>query len=253
MDDALIVVMSSFLIDISLAANRFQNLAASILDVHRKLIDVMSNEESPEHIIEGIDQFLRIATQLDMSRDTADAVDDKDVTQLGNYGLSLLMDLQQWVSQRELHELASDIQLITLSIADWIIRHAGQIQILEPVVDALAKIANQSSQHAKLITLTQFMGKIQHACANISRSDLEKSNPGRPWRILCLNRCIAATRSHDPKQMEQAFAFMIQVMPDEAPRFFSEGMQEMDKLDYPAHVKKILQDYFDKYTRPTMN
>lgn len=252
-DNALILIMSAFLIDISQAANRFQTIAATILDIHRQSMDVMSREQSPEHIIEGIDQFLRIATQLDMSQDTADAIADKDVTQLGDYGLSLLMDLQQWAGQRELPDLTSDIHLITLSTVDWIVRHAGQIQILEPVVDALANIANHSTQPAKLISLTEFMNKVQHACASILRNDPEKTNTSRPWRILCLNRCITATRSHDLSQMEKSFDFMIQSMPEEAPRFFSEGMQEMDKLNYPTHIKIVLQQYFDQYTRPTMN
>jgi len=33
----------------------------------------------------------------------------------------------------------------------------------------------------------------------------------------------------------------------EAPRFFAEGMQQMDLLGYPSQVKRVMQRFFDQW------
>ena len=77
----------------------------------------------------------------------------------------------------------------------------------------------------------------------LTSEDLEKMNPGRPWRVLLLNYGIVATRSHNTASMEAAFAVLTSKLPEDATRFFSEGMQQMDALDYPSHVRKVMEKY----------
>ena len=75
------------------------------------------------------------------------------------------------------------------------------------------------------------------------RQDLEKMNLGRPWRVLLLNNSIVATRSHDTDLMEAAFAILTSQLPEDATRFFSEGMEQMEALDYPPHVRQVMEKY----------
>jgi hypothetical protein len=49
--------------------------------------------------------------------------------------------------------------------------------------------------------------------------------------------------------MEQAFAVLTEKLPEDAPRFFTEGMQQMDALNYPAHVRKVMEKYHRQWTR----
>jgi hypothetical protein len=46
---------------------------------------------------------------------------------------------------------------------------------------------------------------------------------------------------------------LVETLPEDAAQFFREGMGEMDRLNYPRSVRVIVQEYFDRYTRPRMN
>ena len=109
-------------------------------------------------------------------------------------------------------------------------------------------IANSSRDPADLEALSQVMGRITQAVAPVIREDIEKINPGRPWRILLLNRSIVATRSHNTRVMEEAFAELTRYLPEDAARFFTEGMEQMDALNYPAHVREVMQKYHRQWT-----
>jgi hypothetical protein len=52
-----------------------------------------------------------------------------------------------------------------------------------------------------------------------------------------------ATRSHDTGLMEDAFSVLTSKLPEDATRFFSEGMGQMDALDYPPHVRTVMEKY----------
>ena len=72
------------------------------------------------------------------------------------------------------------------------------------------------------------------------------ADPSRPWRILLLNRAIVATRSHQPALMEEAFESVVEYLPEEAPTFFREGMEQMDALNYPPQVRNLMQGFYQQ-------
>jgi hypothetical protein len=74
--------------------------------------------------------------------------------------------------------------------------------------------------------------------------DVGRTEPQRPWRVLLLNRAIVATRSHRPALMEVAFDDVVEHLPQEAARFFEEGMAQMDALDYPPQVRAVMERYY---------
>ncbi len=140
------------------------------------------------------------------------------------------------------------LQAFIIAMARWIAHNGGQLFILEPVVDALAETSNQSQDAQQLLGLYQAMSEIMDATVAAIRQDLEKNNPGRPWRLLHLNRAIVATRTHQPDIMEEAFSVLARDLPEDAPRFFSEGMEQMDLLNYPPHVREVMDRFFRKWS-----
>lgn len=58
-----------------------------------------------------------------------------------------------------------------------------------------------------------------------------------------LRRQLAATHSHDTALMEQAFDVLANKLPEDAGQFFTEGMQQMDALNYPEHVHAVMAKY----------
>lgn len=171
----------------------------------------------------------------------------KDVTELGEYTLELFDQSLLWARQLDLDDVFDALQAACLNMALWIAARGGEIFTLEPVVDALARSAN-NSQGSGLLELYQQIDRIMAATASTIKQDMEKTNPGRPWRILLLNRAIVATRTHQPDTMEEAFQSLEKYLPEDAAQFFAQGMEQMDLLNYPASVRKIMDRYYRKWS-----
>jgi len=197
-----------------------------------------------------MNQFFDIAEGVDASKKEFVA---NDITDIGEHGLSLLEKLI--FKANDLHDLVekTDLEQIAVVIADWIIQRDGNINILEPIVEALAQIANSVDDQEQLIALAEFMGEIADACSDSIKQDLELSNMHRPWRILNINRGIVATRTNDLKTMRSVFADLIKALPMDAPGFFKEGMSEMIRLDYPQNVRDVMQEYFEQTDMPKIH
>ena len=172
----------------------------------------------------------------------------EDITELGEYAFKLHETLATHIEQADLQEDRPLLAEQAINFAIWITRLDGQIDTLEPVVDALAMVANSISDPGELKSLSQIMGMIAAAVSPVIREDLEKINPGRPWRVLLLNNGIVATRSHDPVIMEAAFSVLIDHLPEDAARFFSEGMEQIEALDYPPQVREVMEKYHRQWT-----
>lgn len=171
-----------------------------------------------------------------------------DVTEMGEYALELFDQSLHWANHLDLPGVFETLQLFTIAMARWIAAHGGELLHLDPVVDALARIANETREPAELLELYQAMGEVIDATAATIRQDLDKSSPGRPWRILQLNRAIVATRTHQPDVMEEAFAVLVENLPEDAPGFFTQGMEQMDLLNYPPHVREVMNRYYRKWS-----
>ena len=239
------------------------NFRGPLADAMRELVEnwqlrdetATPGESSPPLLEEAFSQLLEAMQRSEASLggerplvQTDSQASNDDISELGAYALELFDQTLDWAKQLNLPEVYQTLQAFTVAMARWIARHGGHIYILEPVVDALAQLANQTNDSAELVELYRAMGDIMNATVPAIRQDLEKNNPGRPWRLLHLNRAIVATRSHRPDVMEQAFAVLTEHLPEDAPRFFSEGMEQMDLLNYPPQVREVMDRYYRKWS-----
>ena len=97
------------------------------------------------------------------------------------------------------------------------------------------------------------MDEIANAAAPSVKADEDKSHAGRPWRMLNLNHGIVATRSQDTSIMESVFEQILLRLPEDAPNFFREGMEQMDIIDYPVHVREVMEKYYQMTNNPTLH
>jgi len=171
----------------------------------------------------------------------------EDITEIGDYAIRLIENLAATTGKLGLHEQKNAVVDLFLNVGLWIARQGGLIDTLEPIVDAVAMVANTTREPQELAALSEVIRQIIDAVPAIISQGLETVNPGRPWRVLLLNHCIVATRSHNTDLMEAAFDALTGNLPADAPRFFSEGMQQMDALDYPDHVRKVMEKYHRKW------
>ena len=237
------------ILSLSDAHKKFAQLAERLIEAEKNHVH-NSAEELMATTVTAMEQFFDIAEGVDKRHE--DFVSN-DITDIGEHGLSILEKL---IYQAEANHCTSEKQSLlelSLVIANWIIQRGGTINILEPVVDALAQLANSLQQPEELVALANFMGEVADACSDSIKQDIEINNMHRPWRILNINRGIVATRSHDPATMRQVFSALIKALPMDAPGFFKEGMSEMVRLNYPQPVRDIMQEYFDQTAMPQIH
>jgi hypothetical protein len=199
-------------------------------------------------LVEAFRQLLNVMARIESDAQADRMSDSADITEIGEYALRLQEALAALATNAGLDDRQEPLALVCINIALWVADHGGRIDTLEPVVDALALLANNLREPARLEALSHVISRIVAAVSPMISQDLERVNPGRPWRVLLLNQSIIATRSHNPELMEQAFAVLTAKLPEDAPRFFTEGMQQMDALDYPEHVRKVMEKYHRQWT-----
>jgi hypothetical protein len=200
-------------------------------------------ESAPPLIASAFEQLFEVMQRSDTGGPTADAI-----TEVGEYALELFEQALHWASHLDLPEVVDKLHSYTVAMARWVADHGGELMTLEPVVDAFAHQANHTQDPGELMTLYAAMSRTLRATATTIRADIEKTNPGRPWRLLLMNRAIIATRTHQPDLMEEAFAALVEHLPDDAPGFFNQGMKQMDLLNYPPQVRAVMDRYHKKWS-----
>jgi len=134
--------------------------------------------------------------------------------------------LARWDAEAVRHKLAAAATLaeVTIGVALWAIRHGVPLDVVEPVVNALAWRSNHAKGKAELAAVYSLMrGVIAHVAPRLA-ADLERSNPERPWRLLHANLAITAIRTEDPDAIDAAFDLLDAALPDECASFYAEAL-----------------------------
>ncbi|WP_455221385.1 hypothetical protein [Kaarinaea lacus] len=220
------------------------------------------NAVSPHLVGKALKQFLDILNRAELDHQLndklvtnyRDATDDtphqpltqKEISEVGNQGLQLLDTLGEWAQVLDLPYQSHQINATMVMVALWIARHGGELSSIESVVNTMAEIANSTTDPSVLTELSDMMGELINAVSTEMKFDFENIDRQHPWRILNLNRGIIATRSHDTGLMELVFDELIRNVPEDAEQFFEQGMQQMEKLDYPEHVREVMTRYLEQ-------
>ena len=176
------------------------------------------------------------------------ALQPQAVSELGEYALVLLNDLARWVDCLDLPAQKQALMELVVATALWVSEHGGELLSLELVTDTLASFANNTTDLQRLRELHQAYDRIISSVVLGIQQDLEKVNPGRPWRVLHVNRAIVAARCHNTEFMESSFESLTSRFPEDAAEFFRQGMGQMDALGYPSHVRTVMERYYSQYT-----
>jgi hypothetical protein len=240
-------------LDLSTIRRRFETAATAVVQASQESgEDADKADHSPAMLEQAMLRLLELLMLVD-SRSGSDeqlAAHDVDINELGDYAIRLLADLSAVAGSLSMQNESQSLEDLTLPMALWIARHSGEIRSLEPVVNALARLANSEREPSSLAQLYQLAAELCSAANEWLRTDLEKTNPGRPWRLLVMNQAIIATRSHQPALIDEAYRVLTDALPEEAPRFFMGGMQQMVALNYPQEVRRVVEKYYELWSLP---
>lgn len=226
-----------------------QTLIETLIEQVGESSGPITDERSPAALLAALEQFREVLVRVtaDRASGSAGGATDADLTELGEYGIELLDQLQDWARRRPDEGLQAQAAEALVSFAAWLAEQGGELLTLEPVVNTLAWLANSTREPAVLARLCGRMARIQSGVVPVLQRDLESANPARPWRLLILNRAIVATRSQDCGLMEAAFDDLVQRLPEDAPAFFAQGMEQVRSLPYPAQVRRLMEHYYDRW------
>ena len=196
-------------------------------------------------LIAKFDDFFNLVASVNLRASEDRVITPVEATAISDYGFVLLLKLVDLMERLDLPHKRREIEQISLVLARWTVSYKGTIHHLEPVVNAIAQLANMLSDKNSLLALSELIADIVSYCSQELKQDPDKQEAMRPWRLLHINRGIVATRTHDLDVMKHAFDELLVYLPQEAPGFFAEGMREMDSMDYPPHVRKVMEFYFE--------
>jgi hypothetical protein len=235
-----------------------QGIARDLVERYEDSDDAPPDGHSatPVVLVDGLERLLdllpRCQSLLPGGTPTGDPapLECRDIHALGNYGIRLFAQLTAWARSLGLSGACDQLRRLTFAFALWLAQRGAEISLLEPVVDDLAFVANGLRGPTDLEQMYLAACQIMEAVDPLLAQDLDRSRADRPWRVLVLNRAIIATRSHQPTLMERAFQSLVELLPEDAPTFFREGMEQMDALGYPAPVRDVMERYFQRWCSP---
>jgi hypothetical protein len=237
-------------VDLSDISDELKRLGEEIQRVYDD--SEQSVEPAPQVPMIGFEQLLDTLRASDTgepaeSAQALRAVTGSEPDALLEHGLDLLRQLAEVARHLSLDAQAQAVEILAVPFACWMLRRGGELQRPEDVVNALATLANRLRQPDELAELYGLMGEIAEGIGADRIQGMDPTDPTDPWLVLLINRGIVATRSHQPALMVEAFDAIGEQLPDHAPYFFREGMGQMEALDYPPHVREVMQGYFDKW------
>ncbi len=200
-----------------------------------------------------IDKFLSSAElsniELSIAGETSATPAEKKLFDDRANELILLVDrLMVFSSQIQHQQSFAYFEEFLYLFALWFAKSGGTISKLIPIVNLVAAFSNRLQDQEALKQLLANIETFISATKRSIQDDMDDRDPRRPWRVLLLNYGITATRTHDPALMEKAFQFLIDNLPDDLKQFFMEGMSQMTAIDYPDHVKEVMEKYYWQYS-----
>ncbi len=240
-------------LDLHYIRQQFDASAPAVIEAsHRSGSAAADADHSPSMQQQAMQRLIELLQIIESQDNQAHTLDDQgiDLNELGDYAIQMLSDLAAAAASLQLDKESQQLEDLTLPMGLWISRHGGELRTLAPIVNALARLANTLREPDALGQLYQLTGEVRCAVDEATRQDLEKTNPGRPWRLLLMNQAIIATRSHQTELIDEAYQHLVEALPEEAPRFFEEGMQQMELLGYPPVVRQVVEKYYNLWSLP---
>ena len=172
-----------------------------------------------------------------------------DVIEAADEAIRAAADIQNQLPRLNLTDALPTLDAIAIGVGLWCMRHEVTIYAPEPIVNALARHANSAtSTQETAATFALMQGFVLHLAPQL-KSDLERSNPERPWRMLNINFAIVAIRTADVAMMRYAFDQLNLSLPDECAGFYAEAFTLASQPGFPAEIRSLIESEQRRFTQ----
>lgn len=244
--------MSVLVIDIHAIGSLVESVTGALAGLPQAQAALAHGAPSPASTAAALARFLDTAYRMDTATPPG-RTDSAAMDQLAAEAFARLDELYVQVRDAGLTDQGTRLARIFPALAVWFARRGAELARLDSVAEAFAGIANSLRDADELAEVCGLMGEVLAAASPAIKADTDRSDPGRPWRILNLNRGIVATRTHDPELMENTFNTLVEYLPQDMPSFFAEGMGQMEALNYPVSVRQVMERYYNEWSPRTVH
>ena len=195
-----------------------------LLNLPQQLDEFLDNDyrNGLNALLDKFEEYFNIVASVNLRSSEDKLIDATEATEISDYGFVLLLKLIDLMERLDLPHKRKEIEQISLVFARWTISYNGTINYLEPVVNAIAQLANLMKEREALLALSELIANIvDHCSLELKKNQLDDNEEFHPWRLLHVNRGIVASWRH-----------------------VLTTLKEMDALDYPPHVRKVMEFYY---------
>ncbi len=205
-------------------------------------------QTTPAMLVDALDVFFEDCERIDREYGPTSQVLGEDIDGIADQIFECLHDLAGWADRFKLRNARVAVIDVSLEVAQWCMRHRGQLRQIGPVVAALANRANMAGNLDACIALSDAYEAVIANVAARLQADHTSTDPMRPWRQLLLNAAIVSTRSRDLHKMERAYRRMEAHLPSECAAFFQQAAHQVAGLGFSAEARTMVQARHAKWT-----
>ena len=207
-------------------------------------------DSNPEVLKQAYEQLCAVLNRSDA---VSAKLSHDNLNEIANHGIQLHMESVHWIEQLQAQSIVPDVMKSLILFSAWAGQQQCELDEMEFIVNILGEYTNYVRSPDELEELAQLSSSIIDACPVSLKQNSADNNPGRPWKILLFNNAIIATRSNKDEFIEPAYQLIGQYLPEDAPEFFSQALEQMDVVGYPDNVRILARRYFDLWNNKTQH
>jgi hypothetical protein len=219
----------------------FDRLAEALHAAYRQRYAGAATAEDCVVLLALLDEFLAFMARTDKEQGPDGPLPLADADNACADAMRASAALESWLSRLAVPAQQPDLDTVILGIALWAMRHECALYVPEPMVNALARLANRAATRQDVAAAFALMqGAIEHLKPQLA-ADLEQSNPERPWRMLHLNLAIVGIRSGDAVLANHAFSALNAGLPHDRKGFYEEALQLAVEAGLPPEMTALIE------------
>jgi len=227
---------------------RLKAAAREILAAAESGLRPAAGQITPAMLVDALGVFFGDCERIDRDYGPTADVMAEDISGLADQIFDCLHDLAKWADRFKLRQARVAVIDVSLEVAQWCLRHRGQLRQIGPVVAALANRANLAGSLDACLALSDAYEAVIANVAARLQADRTSTDPQRPWRQLLVNAAIVSTRSRDLRRMERAYRRLETHLPSECPSFFRQAAHQVAGIGFTQEARALVQSRNTKWT-----
>ena len=226
-----------------------QSFLGGILQHPKKLFKSWEEDKPKEANPETAKRLRTAINALELSLNKiieGEAVETKALIFIANQGLLVEVQLAQMMREFKFDQEALILDIQAYQFALKMTTENITVHVYNSIVNSLAYYSNQAEMGSDLIKLYEEITPLIKVLPEMK----ENGEQYEIFKLLIFNYAIIATRTLDPKRMEQGLNILVKHLPNDIKHFLEQGMSQMETIGYPTEICDVMGRFYLEYATP---